>query len=96
MHADKTGNAAILAARAPPTPPHPTPPPPSFPGPQVNEAARRPRARLSFALVYPDRRGVNVMRQVGVVMAGRPGADDARALQELSFQTGDLLSVALL
>lgn len=32
---------------------------------EVQPAARRPMARLSFAFVYPDRRGRNVMRQVG-------------------------------
>lgn len=31
---------------------------------EVQPAARRPMARLSFAFVYPDRRGKNVMRQV--------------------------------
>jgi hypothetical protein len=32
---------------------------------EVQPAARRPQARISFAFVYPDRRGKNVMRQVG-------------------------------
>lgn len=49
------------------------PPPPSKLAPpselcdlvkEVQPAARRPAARLSFAFVYPDRRGKNVMRQV--------------------------------
>ena len=53
-----------------PPPPHRTPLTP--PGrelcdlvKEVQPAARRPQARLSFAFVYPDRRGRNVMRQVG-------------------------------
>lgn len=62
---------------------------------EVNVSARRPSARLSFALVYPDRAGRNVMRQVGVVHSSRPGADDDAALRALKFQTGDLLSVAI-
>jgi len=32
---------------------------------EVQPAARRPMARISFAFIYPDRRGKNVMRQVG-------------------------------
>jgi len=63
---------------------------------QVNDDARKPRTRLSFAFIYPDRRGRNVMRQVGMVMVGRPSVDDDKTLQQLSFQTGDLLDVALL
>ena len=31
---------------------------------QVKPEARGPRTQLSFALVYPDKRGHNVMRQV--------------------------------
>jgi histone deacetylase complex subunit SAP18 len=63
---------------------------------EVSEPAQRPRARISFAFVYPDRRGANVMRQVGVVTVGRPGGDDDPALSELGFQTGDMLDVAVL
>ena len=62
---------------------------------EVQPAARRPQARLSYAFVYPDRRGKNVMRQVGQVHASRFGEDDAKSLQQLNFQTGDYLSVAI-
>jgi hypothetical protein len=31
-----------------------------------------------------------------MVMVGRPSVDDAKTLHQLQFQTGDLLSVALL
>lgn len=62
----------------------------------MHDEARKPRTRLSFAFIYPDRRGRNVMRQVGLVMVGRPSVDDDKTLAELSFQTGDLLDVALL
>ncbi len=34
---------------------------------EVNVHARNRSSRLSFALVYPDRRGINVIRQVCVV-----------------------------
>lgn len=33
----------------------------------VNEDARRPSARLSFSIVYPDERGRNVLRSIGNV-----------------------------
>ncbi|KAL4427142.1 hypothetical protein ABPG77_001146 [Micractinium sp. CCAP 211/92] len=62
---------------------------------EVQPAARRPMARLSFAFVYPDRRGRNVMRQVGQVHSTRLGGDDSKTLKELNFQTGDFLSVAI-
>lgn len=62
---------------------------------EVNDAARRPSARLSFAFIYPDRTGRNVMRQVGVVHSSRPGPDDKAALRQLKFQIGDFLSVSI-
>lgn len=64
---------------------------------EVAPAARRREARLSFAFVYPDRRGRNVIRMVGVTHAsgGRRGGDENRTLAELSFQTGDFLDVAI-
>lgn len=62
---------------------------------EVHPAARRPNAWLSFAFVYPDRTGRNVMRQVGQVHSMRLGEDDEKTLQQLSFQTGDFLDVAI-
>ncbi|KAG6547897.1 hypothetical protein Mapa_010717 [Marchantia paleacea] len=56
---------------------------------EVSPSARRRDARLSFAFVYPDRRGRNVIRNVGMTQANgssRRGGDDARSLAELSFQ----------
>jgi histone deacetylase complex subunit SAP18 len=54
--------------------------------------------RLSFAFVYPDRRGVSVMKQVGEVFSDprRTTPDDDKSLQQLQFQTGDFLDVAIL
>ncbi|KAK9793716.1 hypothetical protein WJX73_008071 [Symbiochloris irregularis] len=57
--------------------------------------ARRANARLEFAFVYPDRRGRNVMRQVGGTHSTRSSPDDKKTLRELNFQTGDYLDVAL-
>lgn len=59
-------------------------------------AARRQNVRLEFALVYPDARGRNTMRPVGVVNTSRVGPDDLKTLKKLSFQTGDYMDVAIL
>ncbi|WIA38884.1 hypothetical protein OEZ86_002158 [Tetradesmus obliquus] len=66
---------------------------------EVRPDARRNNVRLSFAFVYPDRRGVSVMKQVGEVWSdARRGStpDDDKSLQQLQFQTGDFLDVAIL
>ncbi|GJP39644.1 hypothetical protein CLOM_g23992 [Closterium sp. NIES-68] len=64
---------------------------------EVVPEARRRDARLSFAFVYPNRQGRNVMKQAGITnsMTRRPTPDDNRTLQELGFQTGDFLDVAI-
>jgi len=59
----------------------------------VNAAARRRDSRLSFAFVYPDRRGRNVMREVGMVMSTRKGEDDNKTLSQLQFETGKQPSI---
>jgi histone deacetylase complex subunit SAP18 len=61
----------------------------------VNPDAKKPNARISFSLVYPDRTGRNTMRNVGVVHSTRPSNDDDATLRELKFQTGDYLAVAI-
>lgn len=62
---------------------------------EVYSPARKPSARLSFALIYPDSRGRKVLRQIGVVHSTRTGQDDAVALRDVNFETGDFLSVAV-
>ncbi|CAI5470012.1 unnamed protein product [Closterium sp. Yama58-4] len=64
---------------------------------EVVPEARRRDARLSFAFVYPNRQGRNVMKQAGITnsMTRRPTPDDNRTLHELGFQTGDFLDVAI-
>lgn len=54
----------------------------------VQAAARARNARISFAFVYPDVKGRNVMRQVGTVHATRPSDDDNKSLRQLHFQIG--------
>lgn len=58
---------------------------------EVQPAARRVTARLEFALVYPDRKGRNVMRQVGVVFSTRESEDDFKTLRQINFQVRTLL-----
>ncbi|XP_043721551.1 histone deacetylase complex subunit SAP18-like [Telopea speciosissima] len=65
---------------------------------EVARAARRRDAKLSFAFVYPDKNGRNVVRPVGMTHSygnGR-GQDDSKTLADLSFQIGDYLDVAIL
>jgi len=62
---------------------------------EVNSEARGRNCRMSFAFIYPDRNGRNVMRQVGMVHSSRSSEDDLRTLRSLRFQTGDFLDVAI-
>ncbi|OMO89676.1 Sin3 associated polypeptide p18 [Corchorus capsularis] len=66
---------------------------------EVAPEARRKNARLSFAFVYPGKRGRFLLRQVGVTNSygnGRRVLDDNKALTDLRFQIGDYLDVAIL
>ncbi|KAJ4712919.1 histone deacetylase complex subunit SAP18-like [Melia azedarach] len=65
---------------------------------EVAPEARRRNAKLSFAFVYPDKRGRFVLRQVGVTHSYGNGRrlDDSKALADLSFEIGDYLDVAIL
>lgn len=63
---------------------------------EIKPQARSGSARFSFSFVYPDRRGKNVMKNVGVVHSTRFGEDETKTLKSLSFQTGDFLDVAML
>merc|ERR1712046_523319 len=62
---------------------------------EVNDASRRRDARISFALVYPDKRGEPVVRQIGRVFSSRRTEDDTKALRDHGFQIGDFLDVAI-
>ncbi len=53
---------------------------------EVQPAARRTTARLEFALIYPDKKGRNVLRVIGGVHSTRPGPDDIKTLKQLNFQ----------
>ena len=53
---------------------------------EVQPAARRTTARLEFALIYPDKKGRNVIRVIGGTHSNRPGPDDIKTLKQLNFQ----------
>ncbi|EXC17796.1 hypothetical protein L484_023149 [Morus notabilis] len=65
---------------------------------EVAPAARRRNAKLSFAFVYPDKRGRFVLKQVGMTHSCGNGRriDDDKALGGLDFQIGDYLDVAII
>ncbi|EYU32901.1 hypothetical protein ABFS83_03G068900 [Erythranthe nasuta] len=66
---------------------------------EVAPEARRRDAMLSFAFVYPDKRGRFVVREVGRTLSypnGRRADSGSKALGDLSFQIGDYLDVAIL
>eukprot|EP01114_Cavostelium_apophysatum_P018000 TRINITY_DN5472_c0_g1_i1.p1 TRINITY_DN5472_c0_g1~~TRINITY_DN5472_c0_g1_i1.p1 ORF type:complete len:148 (+),score=14.89 TRINITY_DN5472_c0_g1_i1:291-734(+) len=75
---------------------------------QVVSAANSKNARLSFAVVYPDKIGRMVLKEIGTcwsapsVAASRTRRttaeitkDDNKTLDELRFETGDYLDVAI-
>ncbi len=60
---------------------------------EVQPAARRTTARLEFALIYPDKKGRNVLRVIGGAHSTRPGPDDIKTLKQLNFQVRCLLAL---
>lgn len=71
---------------------------------QVNESSRSPRASLSFAFVYPDRHGVNVIKHVQTIPSFSNARnstkqnliDENKTLKQLGFETGDFLDIAII
>ncbi|PHT81714.1 Histone deacetylase complex subunit SAP18 [Capsicum annuum] len=66
---------------------------------EVAPEARRRDATLSFAFVYPDKRGRFIVSEVGRTFSytniRRPD-DGSKPLSELKFQIGDYLDVAIM
>ncbi|KAI4354945.1 hypothetical protein L6164_003766 [Bauhinia variegata] len=62
---------------------------------EVAPPARRRNAKLSFALVYPDKHGRFVVREVGKTLSYGTGKLDDLALAQLDFQISDYLDVAV-
>jgi len=61
----------------------------------INKQARSPTAKLSFAFVYPDQSGKNVVKPIGITHSSRRSPDQQKTLQFLRFETGDYLDVAI-
>lgn len=63
----------------------------------AKKAGRARDAILSFAFVYPDKTGKNVVRKVGETQNNLQNSEtDMKTLAELKFETGDYLDVAIL
>nr|AUS89396.1 SIN3 associated polypeptide P18 [Sesuvium portulacastrum] len=64
---------------------------------EVSPAARRRDAKLSFAVVYPDKNGRMQVKKVGETFSNpnKRRLDDNRALAEINFQIGDYLDVSI-
>lgn len=64
---------------------------------EVSPAARRRDAKLSFAVVYPDKNGRMQVKKVGETFsnANKRRLDDNKALSEIYFQIGDYLDVSI-
>lgn len=57
--------------------------------------ARAPRARVSFALVFPAPSGDITLKRVAVVHARRETDTDTQTLSDVGFRPGDALDVAI-
>ena len=62
---------------------------------EVNPDLREKGTVLSFATVYPDRRGLFKVKEIGTTVCGRKGNDDIKTLRSQKFQIGDFMSVAV-
>jgi len=62
---------------------------------EVIPAAQLRTARLNFSFIYPDNRGRPVLKEIGVTHSGKKGEDDYKALDDLNFEIGDYLAVAI-
>jgi len=66
---------------------------------EIHSGARQRESRLSFAFIYPSKmNGRMVLKEVGQVFSNRARGDhrdDKKTLDELHFETGDFLDVAI-
>jgi len=62
---------------------------------EVIPAAQSRTARLSFAFIYPDKRGRPVLKEIGVTYSTKKGDDDNKTLDDLQFEIGDYLAVSI-
>lgn len=62
---------------------------------EVEEAARHPRAVVSFAVVYPNQNGVMSVRPIGKVFNRNTSSADSRTLGSCNFHAGDYLDISI-
>ena len=62
---------------------------------EVNSAAAKPNSCVHFSIVYPDKNGKNVMKEIGAVSAQKKSENDRKTLRELRFQAGDFLDISI-
>jgi histone deacetylase complex subunit SAP18 len=60
---------------------------------EEEKLAKQWGVKLLYSLVYPDQKGINVMREIGTVDSHKPGRDDNKTLDTLRFQLGDFLTI---
>jgi len=63
---------------------------------EIDITIRNWGTRVKYCFVYPDKRGRNVMKEVGIVDSHREGRDDLKTLDDLHYQTGDFLAVEII
>lgn len=59
----------------------------------ILRSVQQKHVTLTFALVYPDKEGRFVLRNVGRLASFRGGPDDKKTLADVNFQTGDYLDI---
>ncbi len=62
---------------------------------QVTPSAKARNARIAFLLVYPDKRGRQLIREIGSTLNSRRTPDEARTLDSVRFEIGDYLCVEI-
>ena len=64
---------------------------------EANQTAGQRNAKLSFALVYPDKGGRMIFREIGSCYSNskRVDRDDRKTLDDVRFEIGDYLDVAI-
>ena len=63
---------------------------------QAVPAARVKDVVLNFALIHPDQDGRTVVREIASAVSNKNGKDDNKTLDELHFEIGDFLDVAIM
>jgi len=63
---------------------------------EYDVAIRTWGTRVKYSFVYPDKRGRNVMKEVGSVDSQREGRDDRKTLDALHFQIGDFVAAEVM